>query len=93
MVQDLAVRSEKNSLGMIDATFQELMAADTPEEQATLLVLVNELFADSSCRCEEMEAAYGKASEEALACNRSVSKSQDEMRKLYLDFIKKLRSG
>ena len=87
MVQEMAVRSEKNSLDMVGDAFKELMATPTPEDQANLLVIINELYADGSCRCEEKEAAYGAGSEEAAACNRNVGRSRDEMVELYKKFL------
>ena len=87
MVQELAVRSERNSLEMLGDAFKELMAATSPEDQANLLVIINELYADGSCRCEEKEAAYGASSEEAAVCNRNVVRSRDEMVELYKQFL------
>jgi len=89
MVQELAVRSEDKSLDMLADAFKELMATDSPEDQASLLVIINELYADGSCRCEEKEAAYGMGSEEATSCNHNVARSRDEMLQLYTQFLTK----
>jgi hypothetical protein len=90
MVQEAAVRSEKTSLDMVGDVFKELMESTSPEDQANLLVILNELYADSSCRCEEKEAAYGVGSEEAVACNRNIRRSRDEMVELYKQFLTKV---
>jgi len=91
MVEELAVRSEHNSLESLDKTFNELMVVSDADTEATLLVLINELYADSACRCEEKEAAYGNESEEAASCHRAVGKTRDQMLQLYRTFCDKLR--
>ena len=88
---DETVRSEQPSLDLVGGAFQELMRAGSPDEQADLLVIITELYADGSCRCEEKEASFGESSSEAASCYRAVKKGRDEMLRLYRDFCEKLR--
>ncbi|MDZ4231063.1 MAG: hypothetical protein U1B77_04520 [Dehalococcoidales bacterium] len=81
------MRSEQPSLDLVGGAFQELMRAGNTTEQATLLVIIAELYADSSCRCEEKEASYGEGSQEAASCYRAVKKGRDEMYDLYRQFL------
>ena len=85
------VRSEQPSLDLVGGAFQELMRAGAPTEQAELLVIIAELYADGSCRCEEKEASFGESSSEAASCYRAVKKGRDEMLHLYKSFCEKLR--
>ena len=91
MVSEAGVRSGKPALDMIKDAFQELMGSSNAEDQADLLVIINELYSEGSCRCEETEAAYGDGSEEAAVCNLSVGQSRHEMAELYREFLTKLR--
>lgn len=88
---EIAVRSEQKSLDLIGDAFKELAANPNLEEQANILVIINELYADGSCRCEEKEATYGSESPEAAVCNQNVGKRRDEMVALYKDFLQKFR--
>ncbi|MDP2726269.1 MAG: hypothetical protein Q8P59_01895 [Dehalococcoidia bacterium] len=82
-----AVRSEQPSLDLVGGAFKELMRAGDSTEKATLLVIIADLYADSSCRCEEKEASYGEGSSEAASCYRAVKKGREEMFDLYRQFV------
>jgi len=62
-----AVATRQNgSLDSLRQTLAAISGSEPTDELATLLLLVNELYADASCRCEKEKG------EEAAACNRDV---------------------
>ncbi len=90
MAQELGVRSEKHSLDLISDAFEELAASKLTDDQAQLLVMINELYSDGSCRCEEVEATYGDGSGEAIACNNNLGRSREQMLQLYRQFLERV---
>jgi len=88
---ELAVRSEKMSLEGVSRAFEALMVSGKIDEQAELLALINELYADAECRCEEKEASYGDDSEEAMACALAVNRGRQGMLDAYKSFLTKIK--
>ena len=89
--EELAVRSEKPSLESLRQTLAALRASRETDEIAMLLTMVTEFYADSSCRCEELGAAYGEESEESRSCEMSVGRSRDMMLETYKGIIRQLK--
>lgn len=90
--EELAVRSEKPSLMSLDQAFDALMVTGDSGDLAILLVLINELYADSSCRCEEKAASYGEDSEEVKVCNLNVVETRDKFLSSYRAFVDRLKA-
>lgn len=93
MVEELAVRSEKSSLESLSQTLNAINGTKDTDELAYMLLMVTEFYGDAGCRCEELGAAYGENSEEALICNRGVAKGREEILETYKRIIDKLRGG
>lgn len=93
MAVDLAIRSEKESLGSLSEALAAIRATKDTEELAGLLLLVTMLYGDSSCRCEEQAAAYTEEAEEVKTCNRDVSGIRDEMLETFRGVVRVLKGG
>ena len=92
MVEELdAIRSEKPSLQSIQEGLKALENIVDSDDLATALLLLNELYADSSCRCEEKAASYGGESEETKTCERAVVGKRDEMWWAYRVLVDRLK--
>jgi len=89
----MAVRSEQPSLRSLGALMAEVTKTANTEELAHMLLLINEVYADSACRCEEKGVAYGEDSEEVIACDRNVGRTQRELLDIYRTLIERLKGG
>lgn len=91
--EEIGIRSEKLSIKSLDEALGQLLVSRDTDEVATMLVLVNELYADASCRCEEKEAVYGEEAPEVKVCNIAISGKMDELYWAYRVLIDRLKAG
>lgn len=91
--EEIGVRSEKPSITSLEGALGQLLTTRDTDEVATMLLLINELYADASCRCEEQEAVYGEEAEEVKVCNTAVTHKRDELYWSYRVLIDRLKAG
>ena len=72
------VRSERPSLTSLGEALVALKEARR-EELPELLLLIAELYADVSCRCEEKLASFGEGSGEEVACHTGLRGGRQEL--------------
>ena len=84
------IRSERPSIQNLEQALAAIEETNNPAELAGLIGLVAELYADSECRCEEKEAAFGVSSSEAVSCISNVSIARGRMVKALEDKFKQI---